>query len=77
MIQEYGLSDFPIGIRGCKISDNHFDSCVNDVVVFDEKSEPTKLIEFENEFVIPTQSQFKGNVLSLHEFVKFCELLPL
>ena len=52
IIQEYGLSDFPIGIGGCKISDNHFDSCVNDVIVFDEKSEPTKLIEFENEFVM-------------------------
>ena len=52
MIQENGLSDFPIGIGGCKISDDNFDSCVNDVVVFDEKSEPTKLIEFENEFAM-------------------------
>ena len=23
------------------------------------------------------ESQFKGNVLTLHEFVKFCELIPL
>ena len=51
MIQEYGLST-PVGVGGCKISDNSFDCCVNDVVVFDEKSELPKLVEFENEFVM-------------------------
>ena len=52
MIQEYGLANFPVGVGGCKISDNSFDCCVNDVVVFDEKSELPKLVEFENEFVM-------------------------
>ena len=52
MIQEYGLANFPVGVGGCKISDNSFDCCVNDVVVFDEKSELAKLVEFENESVM-------------------------
>ena len=52
MIQECNLSNSPVGVGGCKISDNSFDSCVNDVVVFDEKSELPKLVEFENEFVM-------------------------
>ncbi len=38
-IAENGLSNFPIGLGGCQISDLHFDSCPYDVVVFDEKSE--------------------------------------
>jgi len=52
LVQEFSLTDFPVGMGGCKISDNYLDSCVNNIVVFDETSEPSKLIEFENEFVM-------------------------
>ena len=37
IIEEQGLSNFPIGLGGCRISDFHFDSCVYDLVVFDGK----------------------------------------
>jgi len=51
-ITENGLSDFPIGLGGCRISDFHFDSCGYDVVVFDGKSEPEKIVKFGDEFGI-------------------------
>ncbi len=51
-IAENGLSNFPIGLGGCQISDLHFDSCPYDVVAFDEKSEPEKIVKSGDEFVI-------------------------
>jgi len=51
-IEEQGLSEFPIGLTGCRISDFYFDSCDYDVVVFDENSEQEKIIKFENDFVM-------------------------
>jgi len=46
-----GLSDFPIGLGGCRIFDFHFDSCGYDIVVFDGKLETEKIIKFGDEFV--------------------------
>jgi len=51
-IAENGLSDFPIGLGGCRITDLHFDSCEYDIVVFDEKSEPEKIVKSGDEFVM-------------------------
>jgi len=52
IIEEQGLSHFPVGLGGCRISDFHFDLCAYDVIVFDTKSEPAKIIQSEDEFVI-------------------------
>ncbi len=51
-VAENGLSDFTIGLGGCRITDLHFDSCEYDIVVFDEKSEPEKIVKSGNEFVM-------------------------
>jgi len=51
-IVENRLSDFPIGLGGCRIFDFHFDSCVYDIVVFDGKLESEKIIKSGDEFVI-------------------------
>ena len=51
-IEENNLSDFPIGLGGCRISNLHFDSCDYDVIVFDEKSEQEKIVQFENDLVM-------------------------
>ena len=51
-IAENGISNFPIGLGGCRISDLHFDSCPYDVLVFDEKSEPDKILKSGDEYVI-------------------------
>ncbi len=50
-VAENGLSAFPIGLGGCRISDLHFDSCEYDIVVFDGKLEKEKIIKFGDEFV--------------------------
>jgi hypothetical protein len=52
LVEEQNLSNFPIGLGGCRISDFHFDSCEYNVVVFDDKSEPEKIIKYGDEFVI-------------------------
>ena len=51
-VAENGLSDFTIGLGGCRITDLHFDSCEYDIVVFDEKSEPEKIVKSGDEFVM-------------------------
>ena len=52
IIEEQGLGNFPVGIGGCKNSDNSFDSCATDIVVFDEKLEPNKITKSENDFIV-------------------------
>ena len=51
-VVENGLSDFPIGLGGCRISDFHFNLCAYDVVVFDGKLEPEKITKSGDEFLI-------------------------
>lgn len=51
-VEEQGLSEFPIGLAGCRVSDFHFDSCDYDLVVFDEKPESEKILKFENNLVV-------------------------
>ncbi|EIJ66155.1 hypothetical protein BD31_I1615 [Candidatus Nitrosopumilus salaria BD31] len=51
-VEDEGLSEFPIGLTGCRVSDFYFDSCDYDIVVFDEKSELEKIVKFENDFVM-------------------------
>ncbi len=50
-IEENGLSQYPVGLGGCRISDLSFDSCDYDVFVFDGKSESDKIIPYSEEFV--------------------------
>ena len=60
-VEQQGLSDFPIGLGGCKISDYSYDSCSNDVVVFDGKSEPETIMKFEDEFVVIHHASLSEN----------------
>jgi len=53
-ISDNGFSDFPVGLGGCKL-ENNFESCIYDVVVFDEKK-GSEIIEFKNEFVKTTHA---------------------
>ena len=52
------LLDFPVGLGGCRISDNSFDSCGYDVVVFDEKDEPNEIIFIDDEIVVLHHGSF-------------------
>ncbi len=50
-INENDLSNFPIGLGGCRISDLSFDSCDYDIFVFDEKLGFPQIISYYGEFV--------------------------
>ena len=52
IIEKHELSDFPIGLGGCRISDHYFDSCVHDLFVFDGKSETEEILRSEGAFII-------------------------
>lgn len=52
ILKEQGISDFPVGLGGCRVSDNYFDSCSFDLIVFDGKSESEKIIQSEDEFIV-------------------------
>ena len=51
-IEENELSEFPIALGGCRTSNLYFDSCDYDLIVFDEKLEQEKIIQFDDEFVM-------------------------
>jgi hypothetical protein len=46
------LSDFPVGLGGCRNSECYLDSCGYDVVVFDGKSDPDQIVQVDNEIVV-------------------------
>ena len=50
-IQNHGLSNFPIGLGGCRNLDNFFDSCDYDLMVFDEHSSNDEIVSFENNMI--------------------------
>ena len=51
-VEENHMSGFPVGLGGCRITDLHFDSCDYDVVIFDEKSEPEKIVQYGDDLVM-------------------------
>ena len=56
--EKLGLSDFPVGLGGCRIHDTFFDSCGYDVVIFDEKDEPDNIVSINNEMFIVHHGTF-------------------
>ena len=50
-IENQGLSNFPIGLGGCRTLDYFFDSCDYDLMVFDENSSNDQIISFQNNLI--------------------------
>ena len=50
-IENQDLSDFPVGLGGCRTMDYSFDSCDYDLMVFDENSSNNQIILFENNLI--------------------------
>jgi len=50
-IENQGLSNFPIGLGGCRNLDNFFDSCDYDLMIFDEHSSNDEIVSFENNMI--------------------------
>ncbi len=51
-VEENDLHGFPVGLGGCRTVELDSDSCGYDIVVFDEKSEQERTVEFENNLVV-------------------------
>ena len=50
-IQENNLSNFPVGLGGCRINNLSSDSCDHNIFVFDGKSESPQIISYGDDFV--------------------------
>ena len=50
-IQQYHLTNFPVGLGGCRVYGNSFDVCDYDLTVFDNKQEPSTVVSFENRLI--------------------------
>ena len=50
-IENQDLSNFPIGLGGCRTMDYSFDSCDYDLMVFDENPSNDQIISFENNLI--------------------------
>ena len=50
-IKNQDLSNFPIGLGGCRSLDYFFDSCDYDLMVFDENPSNNQIISFENNLI--------------------------
>ena len=59
--EKLNLSDFPVGLGGCRISEHSFDTCGYDVVVFDEKDEPNEILSIDDEIVVLHHGTFSEN----------------
>jgi hypothetical protein len=51
LIREKEWSDFPVGLSGCRATDNFFDSCDYDITVFDDTSQNDEIIQYQNNFL--------------------------
>ena len=44
LVEEQSLTNFPVGLGGCRTTSSFFDSCDYDITIFDNTSEPPKII---------------------------------
>ena len=52
IVENLDVSNFPVGLGGCRISENNFDSCGYDIVIFDDKSESNKIMTIDDEIIV-------------------------
>ena len=58
IISSQNLSDFPVGLAGCRNSDHFFETCPFDIVVFDEIHENPKIVKLNDDFAIIRHASF-------------------
>ncbi len=51
LVEEQSLMNFPVGLDGCRATNSFFDSCEYDMTIFDDKSEHTKIIFYDDNFI--------------------------
>ncbi len=50
-LEKFSLTDFPIGLGGCKNTQHSYKCCEYNITIFDGKKQEDSIEEFENEFV--------------------------
>ena len=73
IIDSQNLSEFPIGLAGCRNSNNFFESCPFDIIIFDEKKENPKIVKINENFIIfhhASLSESNSDNLLLYENLK-------
>ena len=51
LVEEQSLTNFPVGLGGCRTTSSFFDSCDYDITIFDNKSESDKIIFYDDNFI--------------------------
>ena len=51
LVKEQLLTNFPVGLGGCRTTNSFSDSCEYDITIFDNKSEPNKIIFYDDSFI--------------------------
>ena len=51
LVEEKSLITFPVGLGGCRATNSFFDSCDYDITIFDDKSERTNIIFYDDNFI--------------------------
>jgi hypothetical protein len=51
LVEEKSLTNFPVGLGGCRTTSSFFNSCDYDITIFDNKSESDKIILYEDNFI--------------------------
>lgn len=67
LLKKYSLTDFPAAIGGCQNQQTSYDCCEYNVSVFDERTEPDTVVEFDGKLVSIhhcSLSEIKSNVLA-------------
>lgn len=51
LVEEQSLTNFPVGLGGCRATNSSFDSCDYDITVFDDKLESDKILFYDDRFI--------------------------
>ena len=51
LVKDQSMTNFPVGLGGCRTTSSFFDSCDYDITVFDDKSESDKVIFYDDNFI--------------------------
>lgn len=76
LIQEKNWSEYPVGLSGCRNSENFFDKCDFDITIFDNKSNDDEIILFQNNFVKihhGSTSELKSKMLIQYDNMKIIQ----
>lgn len=73
-VKDANLSHFSVGLGGCRTTDLYFDSCDYNVVVFDEKSNSSEIIPFDNEFITLHHASFSDIATTSKKLLEYTQL---